>query len=82
MSFSPHSLLRAVWVLFLPMASRWVGEWREKACPGCISETMWCRMLMLGRDIGWVVLVFKFMGCDLNLTFYLAVVIFDFENLL
>ena len=50
-----------------------MGGWREKVCPGCISETVRCRKLILGRDIGW--------GCrcamswsDLDLTFDLAVV--------
>ena len=45
---------------------------REKVCPGCISETIRCRKLILGRDIR---------GCrcatswsDLDLTFDLAVV--------
>ena len=32
---------------------RWVGGRREKVCPGCISETVRCRKLTLGRDIGW-----------------------------
>ena len=27
-------------------------EWREVVCPGCISETVRCRKLILGRDIG------------------------------
>ena len=44
--------LRAVGVLFLPMVSRWGGRWREKVCPGCISEIIMCRKLILGRDIG------------------------------
>ena len=30
----------------------WVGDRREKVCPGCISETVRCRKLILGRDIG------------------------------
>ena len=38
-----------VWVLFLPM----VGGWRGKVCPGCISETVRCRKVILGRDIGF-----------------------------
>ena len=29
-----------------------VGGWREKVCPGCISETVRCRKLILGRNIG------------------------------
>ena len=39
-------------VLFSPMVSGWVGGRREKVCPGCISETIRCRKLILGRDIG------------------------------
>ena len=33
-------------------SDRWVGE-LEKACLGCISETVKYRMLILGRDICW-----------------------------
>ena len=28
------------------------GGRREIVCPGCISETVRCRKLILGRDIG------------------------------
>ena len=28
------------------------GRRREKVCPGCISKTVRCRKLILGRDIG------------------------------
>ena len=58
----------AVGVLFSPMVSGWsggrvsgragvraggrVGGRREIVCPGCISETVRCRKLILGRDIG------------------------------
>ena len=48
--------LMAVGVLFSPMVSGWsggrVGGRREIVCPGCISETVRCRKLILGRDIG------------------------------
>ena len=44
-----HFFLRTVGVLFLPVVS---GTWREKVCPGFISETVKCRKLILGRDIG------------------------------
>ena len=44
--------LRAVEVLFSPMVSGWAGGRREIVCPGCISETVRCRKLILGRDIG------------------------------
>ena len=30
----------------------WAGGRCEKVCPGCISETVRCRKLILGRDIG------------------------------
>ena len=33
-------------------ASCRAGGRREKVCPGCISETVRCRKLILGRDIG------------------------------
>ena len=57
--FTPQPL-RAVGVLFSPMVSGWAGGrpggWaggrREIVCPGCISETVRCRKLILGRDIG------------------------------
>ena len=47
-------------VLFSPMVSGWpggrasgrAGGRREIVCPGCISETVRCRKLILGRDIG------------------------------
>ena len=45
--FTPQPL-KAVRVLFSPM----VGGRREKVYPGCISETVRCRKLILGRDIG------------------------------
>ena len=46
--------LRAVRVLILfsPMVSGRAGRLQKKACPGCISETVKCRKLKLGRDIG------------------------------
>ena len=59
----------AVGVLFSPMVSGWaggrasgraggradgrVGGRRKIVCPGCISETVRCRKLILGRDIGY-----------------------------
>ena len=60
--FTPQPL-RAVGVLFSPMVSGWagghpggrVGWWAgsgKRVCPGCISETVRCRKLILGRDIG------------------------------
>ena len=39
-------------VLFSPMVSGWAGGLQEKVCPGCISETIRCRKLIRGRDIG------------------------------
>ena len=55
-SFITPQPLRAVGVLFSPMVSGWAGGRaggrREIVCPGCISETVRCRKLILGRDIG------------------------------
>ena len=53
-------LLKVRFWPFLPMVSGWaggrlggqVGGGREKVCPACISETVRCRKLILGRDIG------------------------------
>ena len=50
MIFTPQPL-RAVGVLFSPMVSGWAGG-GKRVCPGCISETVRCRKLILGRDIG------------------------------
>ena len=41
-------------------------------CPGCISKTVMCRKLLLGRDIGWgcmcATLWYDFdLTCDLDL---------------
>ena len=50
--FCPQFLM-AVWGLFLPMASRCMGGQQEiKSCPGCVLETVTCRMLIPVRDIG------------------------------
>ena len=65
--------LRAVRVLFSPMVSGWAGEQWEKVCPDCISETVRCRKLIPGRDIGWGCRCATSL-CDLDLTFDLAVV--------
>ena len=45
--FTPQPL-RAVRVLFSPMVSGWASG----RAAGCISETIMCRKLILGRDIG------------------------------
>ena len=56
------------------MVSGWVGGWASgKVCLACISETVRCRKLILGRTLvrgcryamSW---------CDLDLTFDLAAV--------
>ena len=49
--FTPQPL-RAVGVLFSPMVSGWAGGRWEIVFPGCISETVRCRKLILSRDIG------------------------------
>ena len=37
-------------VLFSPMVSGWKDGRREEVCPACVSETVSCRKLILGRD--------------------------------
>ena len=67
------------------MVSRGAGGWVgrrmvEKVCPGCISKTVTCRKLILGRDIGlgcWCVMSL----CDYNLTFVLAIATLNFNIL-
>ena len=69
--------LKAVRLLFSPMVSEWVvGQLCgccEKIYPGCISETIRCRMLIVGMDIGWGC-GYTTSWCDLELTFDLTVV--------
>ena len=45
--------LRAVGVLFSPMVSGWVSRRLENVCLGRISETVRCRKLICGWNIGW-----------------------------
>ena len=62
------------------MVSGWVGGRWEKICPACISETVSCRKLILGRDIGWGCRCAT-SWCDLDLTFDLAVVTLTYKIL-
>ena len=53
-SFYPTALKGCQGIVFthgVRMGGR-VGGRREIVCPGCISETVRCRKLILGRDIG------------------------------
>ena len=69
----------AVGVLFSPMVSRWAGGWSKgKVCPDCFSETIRCRKLILGRDIGWGCRC-AMSWCDLDLTFDLTIVTLTFK---
>ena len=78
--FTPQPL-RALWVLFSLMASGWLGGRGEKACPGCISETMKCRMLILARGIRWGGCRCVMSWFDLDLTFDHSVVTLSFNIL-
>ena len=49
-SFYPTALKVCLGIVFTHSVQ--VGGRREKGCPGCISETVRCRKLILGRDIG------------------------------
>ena len=49
------------------------GRQLEKAFLGCISEILRCKMLTVGKDIGWGCSCATSL-CDLDLTFNLGVV--------
>ena len=49
-------------------------------CPGYISETVKCRKLILGRDIGYGCTCATSL-CDLHLIFHLAIVTLTFKIL-
>ena len=55
------------------------GRRREKVCPACILETVRCRKLIFGRDIGWGCRCAT-SWCDLDLTFDLALVTLSLQN--
>ena len=57
----------------------WASGWREKICPDCISETVRCRKLIIGRDNGYGSRCVM-SWCDLDLTFDLAVVTLTFKT--
>ena len=69
------------WVRFLPLAYTywsmvsigWACRQQQKVCPGCISETIRCRKLILSRDISWGCR-WAMSWCDIDLIFVLAVV--------
>ena len=53
--FTPQPL-RCAGIVFPMMSRREFGQasgWQEKAYPGCITETLRCRKLVIDRDIGW-----------------------------
>ena len=56
------------------------GRAVAKVCPCCISETIRCRKVILGRDIGWGCRC-AMSWCDLDLTFNLVVVTLTFKIL-
>ena len=68
------------------MVYGWAGRWAvgqtgsRKICLDFISETVWCRKLILGRDIGYGVKCAA-SWCDLHLTFDLAVVTLSYKIL-
>ena len=54
LSFYPIGLKDCQGIFFthgVPMGGH-ADRRREKVCPGCISETVRCKKLILGRDIG------------------------------
>ena len=67
-----------------------MGQRQEKVCPGCISKTVRCRKLILGRDIGggvggggggWGGCRCAMSWCDLDLTIDLVIVTMSFKIL-
>ena len=48
---APKAIQGIVFTHGIQMGGRVVRQW-EKVCPGCISETIRCRKLILGIDIG------------------------------
>ena len=48
--FYPTALKGCLGIVFTH--GGWVGGRREEVCPACISETIRCRKLILGTDIG------------------------------
>ena len=56
------------------------GGFAGIACPAYISETLRCRKLKLGRDIGWGC-KYATLWCDVDLTFGLAIVTLTFKIL-
>ena len=53
---------------------------REEDCPCYISETIRCRKLIFGRDIGWGCRCAA-LWCNLDLTFNLAVMTLTYKIL-
>ena len=62
------------------MMSGWAGGRQERVCLDCISETVRCRKLILGRDTGLRVRC-TVSWCDLDLTFDFAVVTLTYKIL-
>ena len=58
----------------------WMDGWWEKFYPGCISETVRCRKLILGRDIGYGCRCAS-SWCDLDVTFDLVIVSLTYKIL-
>ena len=53
--FYPTAFMSCGGIVFthgVQMGVQLVG-WREKSCLGCISETVGCKMLIIGSDVGW-----------------------------
>ena len=49
MIFTPQPLKAVQDIVFTHGV--WIGRQQELSCPDCISETMRCNMLVIGRDI-------------------------------
>ena len=74
--FTSHDVLQVVFTHGVRM-----GGWQEKVYPGCISETVRCRKLILGYGILVRGCRCATSWCDLDLTFDLAVVTLTYKIL-
>ena len=63
------------------MGARVSGWVARKVCPGYISETVRCRKLILGRDIGGGGCRCSVLWCDRDLTLELTMVSLTFKIL-
>ena len=71
-TFQSSRTNKKIYETFSTLVSGWVGWWvAGKVCLGCISVTIRCMKLILGRNIGWGCRCAT-SWCDLDLIFDFA----------